>query len=470
MTDRHSENAEEAEGASTFDRLVVPTRGQIETLEAVNLLATHPVVWVRLAAVRKPGTREWQQVALELTSGGPPPSWQDRTSIYPSAIFVAKQCRGTVIAKRLKRGKVWLCRRCLNLAALSPTKVPVQRRPSEGIGAGSGGAFESLPWPSVVMEVSSQSAAQQLPQEPLIAPGEPSFFRYDDAASDFFGRPGGKALRGIVYRHQEQRARITRVVFGLERVQVWVEGEDLVGLSVEVAGNTPGQIQAISSENQGPLSFDFPDGLPERPWVLLRTDYEWLDRRFLHWPYSIGDQPDVEEEEVEPDPTSMIDFFLQRREGPQVEFKRGLPEDTDELIKRVMKSVAAFANGEGGTILFGITKEYEVIGVDRLRLDDDKDRLSDLIDSWVSPRPGWDFYIYPVEQQPGRVVLALNIKPGEEPPYSIGTKNVPTQYYVRHAARSVPARPEELRNIARERPPVAPPAGGGFERTYLKSN
>jgi hypothetical protein len=305
-----------------------------------------------------------------------------------------------------------------------------------------------------------------MPQEPLLASNEPSFFQYYNAASYFLGfptgAPGGRAERGVVFRHQDMRGRITRVLFGNERVHVECDGSDLEGLILEVAGNAPGPTRRLSRSTPHSADFSFPEGLPAGAWVLLRTEERWLDRRFLKWPYSREDQVGVEEEQIEPDPTSMIDYFLYQREGQQLEFKRALPEPVDELVKRVMKTVAAFANGDGGRILFGITKEYEVIGIDASDSDNDRDRLSDLIDDWVSPRPRWGFETYPLDDRASRVVLALVVQPGTEPPYSIGTKNVPTQYYVRHAGRSVPARPDELRGLARGRPPIAAPGHPPF--------
>ena len=72
-----------------------------------------------------------------------------------------------------------------------------------------------------------------------------------------------------------------------------------------------------------------------------------------------------------------------------------------------MKTVAAFANGDGGSLLFGITDEYETTGIQEAAVAGIQDRISDLIDRWVSPRPTWSFEIYPIDKVPGSVVLAL---------------------------------------------------------------
>jgi hypothetical protein len=310
--------------------------------------------------------------------------------------------------------------------------------------------------------LSNPPVNQYQPQEILAADGYPTFFNFYAAAAWFFwldrNPVGGSVNRGTTYRHQDTSARIIRVVFGKERVQVEVDGDGLAGTTVEVAGDVPGPSKRLTRRLSPTVRFQLPDGLPSGAFVIIRRGGQWLDRRFLKWPYARGDHPDVEEEAVEIEPESKLDFFVESRESQQVEFKSGLPGETDEHKKTVMKTVAAFANGEGGSLLFGITKEYEVIGVPGANIATDEDRISDLIDDWVSPRPTWRFEVYPVSDKPGFVVLALHVEQGAEPPYATGTKNVPSQYYVRHASRSVPARPNELRSLARSRPPQAQPA------------
>jgi len=52
----------------------------------------------------------------------------------------------------------------------------------------------------------------------------------------------------------------------------------------------------------------------------------------------------------------LIDQILQQPEGKQLEFKR-------DLFSPIMKTLTAFANTVGGTLILGITDSGEVIGV-----------------------------------------------------------------------------------------------------------
>ena len=54
-----------------------------------------------------------------------------------------------------------------------------------------------------------------------------------------------------------------------------------------------------------------------------------------------------------------IEQVLKQPEGKQLEFKRDLSSP-----KPIMKTLTAFANTAGGTLIIGITDSGEVIGVD----------------------------------------------------------------------------------------------------------
>lgn len=60
------------------------------------------------------------------------------------------------------------------------------------------------------------------------------------------------------------------------------------------------------------------------------------------------------EVEIPEDPESQVQALLSQGEGMQVEFKRQLPEDSPGSKRTVFEIVAAFANGHGGSIVFGV--------------------------------------------------------------------------------------------------------------------
>jgi predicted HTH transcriptional regulator len=141
-----------------------------------------------------------------------------------------------------------------------------------------------------------------------------------------------------------------------------------------------------------------------------------------------------------------------------VEFKRQLPEDTVESKRTVFKTVAAFANSRGGSIVFGAEKdEPTVCGVDDADLITARDRLAQLARSTVTPAPEVEVAAYEVD---GKTLLVLAVAGGTDPPYGItlpGRKDKPVEFYVRRDATTFPARPEEIRTavLAAAPTPVA---------------
>jgi predicted HTH transcriptional regulator len=118
---------------------------------------------------------------------------------------------------------------------------------------------------------------------------------------------------------------------------------------------------------------------------------------------------------------------------------RQLPQDTTESKRTVFKTVAAFANGYGGNMVFGIEKDEATVcgldGIDPLR---ERDRLAQLVRTIVTPAPEVEVRQYNVD---GKVLLVL---------------------YVRRDATTFPATADEVRNavLASAPQPVADPPGG----------
>ena len=146
-----------------------------------------------------------------------------------------------------------------------------------------------------------------------------------------------------------------------------------------------------------------------------------------------------------------------------MEFKRQLPEDTADSRRIVFKTVAAFANGHGGSVVFGVEKdEATVCGLDGIDLLAERDRLAQLARSIVTPAPDVEVRAYELS---GKPLLVLTVQRGADPPYGItlpGKKDKPVEFYVRRDATTFPARPEEIRNavLAAAPPPEPLPPWG----------
>lgn len=321
------------------------------------------------------------------------------------------------------------------------------------------GLYEPLEWPSEEWRLTDQTEHTQQPPDDLVADGAPSFVTFAVAWASLLGieSSSNRSFSGseLVVRRQDTTGRLASVHVRATEVQVRLEGHHLRGAVVELAGNQPGPSRRLTRNAAHTVRFPLPGGLPPGSWVVLRKGDGWIDRRFLSWPYALAQQPGVEHV-VEP--STRLEVLLAGGEGPTTEFKASLPGDDDDSKRKAMKTVAAFANGDGGSILFGVSDDGEVIGLTPADAGPKaRDRLSNLIRNWVSQLVAFHVESLPATTAKDRRVLVLTVEPGDSPPYGAGTQPTDLVYYVRRGATSFPISAHEVRELARSRPPADQP-------------
>ena len=104
-------------------------------------------------------------------------------------------------------------------------------------------------------------------------------------------------------------------------------------------------------------------------------------------------------------------------ESTYVDFKVSIEKSKP---KSWLKTVVAFSNGLGGTILFGVDDCRNVVGLENVHSDSEK--ISELIKAKIDPM--LMFELWPVEID-GKQILMMNIPPGKMTPY----------YYVNEGSR-----------------------------------
>lgn len=412
--------------------------------------------WVRLAAARYDGV--WRVEACDIVTGAAPESWQEERLAYRDALLIAMRTTGPAVVRWLRRGRARLSGTMLSFPGLNP-KPQVQRDSSYARGG-----YEPSRWPTVRTDlIGPDPSLPQQPHQMLVGAGVPTFPNFATASRYLLRDPpstDGRLYRRISYRHLDTSARIAVVEYTDEDVWITVEGNHLSGVTVEVMGNVPGPTRKLGRTPNRPIHLKFESGLPRNAYVVLVRGDTCLDEKALGWEYPVMQDPYVRRL-MKFDPSARLQSLLYHKENDQVEFKQGLVGQTDDDKETVMKTVAAFANGNGGSLFFGINKRYEAHG---LRLEDVpqfQDSLSDVIDDWVHPSPTWSFDLLEVPKSRSRVVVELIVNQGTWPPYGIGTTRKSLRYYVRHGARSVPARPDEVRALARSQPQIEPPGAVG---------
>ncbi|MGM9709584.1 MAG: helix-turn-helix domain-containing protein, partial [Prevotella sp.] len=91
--------------------------------------------------------------------------------------------------------------------------------------------------------------------------------------------------------------------------------------------------------------------------------------------------------------------------------------DKKEMLERSkpkswLKSVSAFANGEGGVLVFGITDDDEVVGL--TNAEKDAESISEAVKTKLDPVPTIDLQF---EEIDGKKLTVLRVMPGQETPY-----------------------------------------------------
>ena len=106
------------------------------------------------------------------------------------------------------------------------------------------------------------------------------------------------------------------------------------------------------------------------------------------------------------------------------------------------KSVSAFANGVGGTLIFGVSNDNEVRGL--LDAEKDAEIISEQIKVRLDPIP--EFHLSFFRTEDDKTLILLNIQQGEETPYYYLADGV-MEAYVRLGNESVKADATELKRL-----------------------
>ena len=109
--------------------------------------------------------------------------------------------------------------------------------------------------------------------------------------------------------------------------------------------------------------------------------------------------------------------------------------------KSWLKTVSAFANGLGGTLIFGISDKDEIIGLDNYKKD--SENISEIIKTKIEPLPKVTLKHYLIED---KNIIILFVHSGKETPYCF-TEGGHQTAYIRWGNESIPAKNNDLINL-----------------------
>lgn len=440
--------------------------GQGSLVDLRSMLASTDAE-VLVKAVADSGTGVVRHIDAIVAPPTVPSGWEPRLWRYKLVTFVAGQTTSESLAAAFEPSgspALPLMSRTLVVPPLGE-QLRWERKPGRA-------RWDSmvLTWPTTTFELSRKEPGHSNnPSGYLIGDDCPSFFAYQEAFRAFFygeyGPGAGQVPQELaVVRVIQASAWIERVLVTPTSLEVRLSGAGVAGLRLEL--NSPTWRTDTRVAEAGVVTLPMPDGLPPAANLYLSRDMDWLDFR------AIGQYPRDElasagvEIVLPDDPVAEMQALLARGEGQQTEFKRQVPDDSVDSKRTVFKTVAAFANGRGGSIAFGIEKdEATVCGLDsNLDLLQERDRLAQLTRAIVTPAPDIEVRQY---EHGGKSLLVLSVDPGENPPYGItlpGRKDKPVEFYIRRDATTFPATSDEVRNVTlatAPQPTHVPPWGVG---------
>ena len=391
----------------------------------------------------------WLVRYLEAVIGPKPPGWEADLWSFGTLDFVASEVAPSALGEALRTEGT-----TLELGKHHPF-LPALQPNSNWTDHSSRNPHEPSPveWPTRDFKLYAQNPEQwQQPTGYLVGDTTPSFVTFDSAFRAFFYGDFSTQARTVsisnlaMFRLLQTRARIKHVQIGPLSLDVEVDGSESEGSKLEVVGGPRPRSQTVGRTEA--IHFDLPDGLPDDAWLLLSREHEWLDARPIGSQLAFkGDLSKAGVEVTQPqDFESEAEALLATGESASVEYKRVVPDSRDDEAKRkVFKTVAAFANGDGGTILFGVDDDVKPVGIEQVGKEEG--RLNDLVRAIVTPDPGFTTQQVTVE---GKRILLLTVDGGKEGPYGIRLRSSDhVQYYVRRNGSSYPATAGEVRALAR---------------------
>ncbi|MBF0197409.1 MAG: putative DNA binding domain-containing protein [Planctomycetes bacterium] len=132
--------------------------------------------------------------------------------------------------------------------------------------------------------------------------------------------------------------------------------------------------------------------------------------------------------------------FMERESRTQ-EYKQDITD-----IRKTAKTVVAFANGDGGTLIAGVKdRSISVIGLSENRIDELSEKLNTTLYDLISPPIFPQIYEQNIE---GKSCLVIRVFPGNQKPYFINSEGIEKGVYLRigpHTRRASDEMLEELK-------------------------
>jgi predicted HTH transcriptional regulator len=193
---------------------------------------------------------------------------------------------------------------------------------------------------------------------------------------------------------------------------------------------------------EGKVHVPIPNGLPPDAWLWLRTDSEWLDYRSLGG-YGAYRGEDIYDERPT-EPTAEVAALIAQGENEHVEFKAKLPGNAAKERRTSLKTIVAFANSNGGTMLYGVEDDGTVCGIEGAN-QETVDGFMNKLRASTSPMPMCRPILYELDN---KVLIVLEVESSVGTIHALTVEAEKDEFYVRRGATTFPAQAWELQIVA----------------------
>ena len=405
---------------------------------------------VHLRAILSREESGWVLRYIEIVVGVIPPAWRDLSWVYKEVAFLQTTSEASSLIQSFREALQQDSDACISEMNIKIPKLQDhslgQWRPSKAQRLP-----ERFPWPTSDWAISSENSVNTswYTSGILTADNCPTFINTQEAIHAFqsgkFSTSISATLNGfgiiqIINRH----AWIHKVNVEATAINIWIKGDSIRNTVVQLIDSSGYKSRKVGST--GRLRISYAKNLADDARLFLTDGSECLDYRVLglQHPYSDDSRQNVEYEAID-DPDSEITRLITQGEGSALEYKRELPSNPEEK-RKLVRTVAAFANGQGGEIVFGMDpNEATVVGLFGIDHVSERDRLTNIVRDLVTPCPLTDTRLYEFES---KILIVLSVARGNQPPYGRLIKDSKVaEYYIRRGANTYPARPDEIREI-----------------------
>lgn len=383
---------------------------------------------------------------------GPQAPWEGKDYEYTDVIFMAHATRGTNVANWLRNGAVttWY-NRSFPLVPIN-SYVDFSSHPSHS----KAGSF-ILSKPFTMYRVAFSAAVPGRDYD-FISENVPFFLTRWEAERHLLYDVAEEAVHsswqtpepGIYVYIDHSDAWLEEIHFSLMALEVHLGGTSLERTKLKVVGTG---IQGYDDyPRQDIVTIPLPDGRPDYLKIALikgntLLDYYIDDKNYRSNPHN-PQRTNVTF--AEPEPKDRVQELIDRGEGITIEFKAEISLSQDKW--KWLKTIAAFANGDGGSLLLGVSDEDgAIVGFNQTlshhkSMAKLKDDIVHVICDNIDPVPNIDFTHVNVNNHD---ILVIDVQGDRSQLYAAyHDRKFPTfYYYIRRGATTRVADSNEAQEL-----------------------